>query len=251
MAPAAFIVRRGREVWRVAVSLGRSIGEALGRNPYVRRWVRRHPGSIRFLAERVDRSHFQGLPLTVLALTFAYGLALFAGIVEDVLTSDPVVAVDHASAQLIAAFRAPAVIPPFLWITNLGAPPLVGALLVVACLLLWLVNRRFAVAGLLMSTLGASVFLTLGKLTFQRPRPIEAVTLESSYSFPSGHATLSVAFYGFLGYLLIRSAARWNVRVKLFFATGGFVLLIGLSRIALGVHYPDFRYSTPRPKATA
>lgn len=232
-----FVVRQGREVWRVAVSLGRSIGEALGRNPYVRRLVRRHPRSIRFLAERVDRSHFHGLPLTVLALAFACVLALFAGIVEDVVTSDPIVAIDHAAAQLIAAFRAPEVVPPFVWITSLGAPPLVGALLLVACLLLWLVNRKFAAVGLLMSTLGASVFYTLGKWALQRPRPIEAVVVEPSYSFPSGHSTVSVAFYGFLGYLLIRSAARWNVRVKLFFVTGGLALLIGLSRIVLGVHY--------------
>lgn len=234
-----FVVRRGREVWRVAVSLGRSIKGALARNPYVRRWGRRHPGSIRFLTGRVDRSHFQGLPLTILAVAFAYVLALFGGIVEDVVTSDPIVAVDHATAQLIGAFRAQGIIPPFIWITNLGAPPLVGALLVAACLLLWLVNRSYAAAGLLVSTLGASVFLTLGKLAFQRPRPVEAVIFESSYAFPSGHATLSVAFYGFLGYLLIRSASRWNVRVRLFFATGVLVLLIGLSRIVLGVHYPS------------
>lgn len=232
-----FVVRRGREVWRVAVSLGRSIAAALDRNLYVRRWVRRHPETVRFLAGRVDGSRFQGLPLTVLTLAFAYVLALFAGIVEDVVTSDPIVAVDHATAQLIAAFRTPAAIPPFIWITNLGAPPLVGALLVAACLLLWLVNRRYAAAGLLMSTLGASLFLTLGKQAFQRPRPAEAVIFESSYSFPSGHASEAVAFYGFLGYLLIRSTVLWNTRVQFFFATGGLVLLIGLSRIVLGVHY--------------
>ncbi|AYH45687.1 bifunctional DedA family/phosphatase PAP2 family protein [Azoarcus sp. DN11] len=232
-----FVVRQGREVARAAMSIGRSIGRALGRNPYVRRWARRHPRTVRFLAARADRSHFGGLPLTVLALAFAYVLALFAGIVEDVVTSDAIVAIDHATAQLIAAFRAPSVIPPFVWISGLGAPPLVGALLVVASLALWLVQRWFAAAGLLVSTLGASLVLTLGKLAFQRPRPVEAVILESSYSFPSGHATTAVAFYGFLGYLLIRSAARWKVRVHLFFATAGLVILIGLSRIVLGVHY--------------
>ncbi|MYN11804.1 phosphatase PAP2 family protein [Pusillimonas sp. TS35] len=232
-----FVERQGREVWRVVVSLGRSLRAALSHNPYVRRWVRRHPHTVRFFAARVDRSHFYGLPLTLLALAFIYVLALFGGIVEDVVNSDPIVAVDHASAQLVAAFRAPSVIPPFVWIANVAAMPLVGAMLAVACLLLWLLNRAYAAAGLLLSTLGGAAFVTLSKWAFHRPRPVEAAILETSYSFPSGHATSVVAFYGFLGYLMIRTTTRWNVRVHLFFVVAGLVLLIGLSRILLGVHY--------------
>ncbi|MGE4560995.1 MAG: VTT domain-containing protein, partial [Desulfobulbus sp.] len=232
-----FAMHKGRQVWQVAVSLGRSIREALEQNPYVQRLVARHPHILRFIADRIDCSHFYGLPLTLLTLAFVSVLALFAGIVEDVVTSDPIVAFDQATAQLIAAFRAPAVLPPFLWMTSLGEPPVVGSLFAVACLLLWLVNRRYAAAGLLVSSLGAAVFCLLGKLAFHRSRPLEAVLAESSYSFPSGHATMSVAFYGFLGYLLIRSIDRWNVRVNLFFASGLLILLIGLSRIVLGVHY--------------
>src|SRR5690606_79894 len=70
-----------------------------------------------------------------------------------------------------------------------------------------------------------------------RLRPDGAVLLESSYSFPSSHAALSVAFYGFLGYLLIRSVQKWDVRIRLFCGTIGVMLLIGLSGVVLGVHY--------------
>jgi len=232
-----FVVRQGREVWRVAVSFGRSFRAALDRNPYARRWVRRHPATVRFFAGRVDRSHFRGLPLTLLALAFIYVLALFAGTVEDVITSDPIVAVDHATAELVAAFRAPSVIPPFVWIANVGAMPLVGAMLLAACVLLWLLNRSYEAAGLLLSTLGASAFVTLSKLAVQRPRPVEAVILETSYSFPSEHAASAIAFYGYLGYLMIRAATRWKRRVRVFFGVAALVLLIGLSRILLGVQY--------------
>ena len=232
-----FVMRKGRGIWLVAISLLSSIMEALRRNVHVRRWIHRHPNFTRFLANRIDRTHFQGLPLTVLALAFTYVLALFGGIVEDVVTSDPIVAIDHATAQLVANFRTPAVIPPFVWITDLGQPPIVGGLLVMGGLLLWYVNRRYAIVGLLASSLGATAFSSLGKLAFERARPTEAVLLETSYSFPSGHATIAVALYGFLGYLLIRSTARWKVRVNLFFSMVGLVLLIGLSRIMLGVHY--------------
>jgi len=232
-----FVARRGRDIWRVAGSLIRSTKAALGRNVYVRRWVHEHPDSIRFLTERIDRTHFQGLPLTVLALAFTYVLALFAGIVEDVVTSDPIVAIDHATSQLVAAFRVPEIIPPFVWITDLGQSSVVGVLLAAVALLLWLLNRKYAIVGLLVSGLGAAAFSALSKLAFERPRPTEAALLETSYSFPSGHATAAVAFYGFLGYLLMRSATRWKVRLNLFFWTVGLVLLIGLSRIILGVHY--------------
>ena len=177
------------------------------------------------------------MPLTVLILAFVYVLALFAGTVEDVVTADPIVALDHAVAQLIAAFRTPRVVSLFLWITTLGEPPVVSAVLVMTSLMVLLTKRKNMIVGLLASSLGAASFSMLGKLTFQRPRPIEAVLLESSYSFPSGHATIAVAFYGFLGYLLIRSATRWKYRANVFFAAGTLVLLIGLSRIVLGVHY--------------
>lgn len=148
-----------------------------------------------------------------------------------------IIVLDHAVAQFIATFREPLVLPALLWITSLGEPQLVGALLLVACLVLWLTQRKYAIAGLLASSLGAAVFVTLGKLAFQRPRPLEAVLIEASYSFPSGHATIAVAFYGFLGYVLIRCTARRALRITLLVASGVLVLAMGLSRIGLGVHY--------------
>lgn len=228
-----FVMRQGPHLWRLAVSLGRSLQAALARNAF----VRRHPRLMDFLARRMDRGELTGLPLTLLGGAFLYLLALFGGLIEDVVSSDPIVAVDHATAQLVAAFRAPEVIPPFVWITNLGSPPLVAGLLAITCAVLWLLHRRAAIVGLLVTVAGASSFSVLGKLAFQRVRPTDAFLLETSYSFPSGHATISVAFYGFLGYLLIRHATRWSSRVHLLFAFVALALLIGLSRIMLGVHF--------------
>lgn len=231
------VLRHGPQVMLLLVSLSRSIAGAVRGNPYVRRLSRRHPRIVRFLSDRTDRSHFYGLPLTLLILAFGYALALSAGIVEDLITSDPIIAFDHAAAQLIAAFRTQDVIPPFIWITDLGAPLVIGPWLLIAGGILWLLRRQWLIAALLTSSLGAMAFTSLGKFALHRPRPAEAVLLESSWSFPSGHATIAVAFYGFVGYLLIRSAAQWKNRVNLFFLTGVLILLIGLSRIVLGVHY--------------
>ena len=96
-------------------------------------------------------------------------------------------------------------------------------------------------------TFAAGAFVTSGlKLIFRIPRPWERYgdairTLHTStatgYSFPSGHATIAVAFYGFLGYVLIRCTARRALRITLLVASGVLVLAMGLSRIGLGVHY--------------
>ncbi|PKO76546.1 MAG: PA-phosphatase [Betaproteobacteria bacterium HGW-Betaproteobacteria-15] len=231
------VLRQGMKLWRVLVSLGRSLRRALAANPWVRRWQHRHPTMARFLALRMDRTHAQGLPLSLAVLTLVYVLALFVGIVEDVVTSDVVVSADHAAAQLVAALRPDGWVEPMAAFTNLGAPSVIAALLVTFALLLWWSGLGHAITGLLVSVLGASLFGHLAKLAFQRPRPLEAVLAETSYAFPSGHATVAVAFYAFVGYLLIRLSHTWTARVRLFFATALLVLLIGLSRILLGVHY--------------
>ncbi|MDP2779749.1 phosphatase PAP2 family protein, partial [Devosia sp.] len=73
------------------------------------------------------------------------------------------------------------------------------------------------------------------KNIFARPRPEMAVYAESSFSFPSGHSAASVAFFGFLTYVLIRE------RIGPFFVSfligATLVFLIGLSRIYLVEHY--------------
>jgi membrane protein DedA with SNARE-associated domain len=231
------LLRHGPRTWLLIRSLTRSIAWAIHDNPFVRRFVQRHPQLVRQLAARTDRTRFQGLPLTLLVLAFVYVLALTGGIVEDVVTSDPIVALDHATAQLVATFRAPEWVTPLIWITALGSSKVIVVLLALGALTLWLLRGPWLVAGLLVSSLGAAAFNALAKLTFQRPRPLEAILLEHSYSFPSGHATIAVAFYGFLGYVLIRQTRSWKRQVNWLSLSAVLILLIGLSRILLGVHY--------------
>lgn len=231
------VMRHGPQTMLVMRSLARSVARAIRGNPFVHHFIRHHPRIMQFLAARTDHSHFCGLPLTLLTLAFFYVLALFAGIVEDLVRADSIVAIDEITAQLVSSFRAPELIQPFIWLTNLGVPQVIGPLLVIAALAFWLLGRRWLIAPLLVSSLGAAAFTMLGKLAFQRPRPAEAVILEHSFSFPSGHATIAVAFYGFLGYVLIRSANNRRNRVNWLFLSGTVILLIGLSRIVLGVHY--------------
>ena len=232
-----FIFRYGQQWLRFAISIWHSIRTAVASNPEVVRLVDRNPRLFTFLAARFDRKHFSGLPLTLSAIAFLYVLALFGGIVEDLLSKDPIVAVDHNLAQVIATLRTADVVQVFIRVTELGMWQVAVPFTLITATVLWLTQRPWLTAGLLTSVVGSMVFTTLGKLAFHRPRPIEAVLIEHSYSFPSGHATIAVAFYGFLGYLLIRDSHTWRQRVNWLFVTLVVILLIGLSRIILGVHY--------------
>ena len=232
-----WVVRNGHSVIALFLSLSRSIKTAIVNNSDVIKLTLKYPRFFAFFGKRLDRSHFFGLSATLLGFSFFYVLILFAGIVEDLLTTDPVVAVDHHVSQLLNGLRTPIVNEFFYWVTKLGTVEIVFPLLVVATIIFWLLRKPLLTLPLLVSSLGAFSFTQLGKLAFQRARPDEALLPEQTYSFPSGHATIAVALYGFFIYLLIRHSSEWKSRVNLFFLGGVVIVLIGLSRIMLGVHY--------------
>lgn len=100
-------------------------------------------------------------------------------------------------------------------------------------------QRKILETIFLITTLISSWGIMEGlKYLFARSRPAgEAFTVASGYSFPSGHAMIALAFYGFLAALLLRhgkgSRQAWVKAIALYIL----VLLIGLSRIYLNVHY--------------
>ncbi len=94
----------------------------------------------------------------------------------------------------------------------------------------------------LLANLIVAVLLNLGlKSVFMRPRPdvaLAAIT-EVGSSFPSGHSMASAAFYGFFIFLARRGMQQQKAKTAWTLALGGVILLIGFSRIYLGVHYPS------------
>ena len=94
-----------------------------------------------------------------------------------------------------------------------------GVSAAVNLLLAWLLNERL-------------------KGVFQRPRPADPwLVQETGFSFPSGHSMVSMAFYGFLIYLVWRCVTDKKLKYTLTAVLGALILMIGLSRIYLGVHY--------------
>ncbi|MEJ2427320.1 MAG: LssY C-terminal domain-containing protein [Deltaproteobacteria bacterium] len=231
------IIKKGKEFLAVSVSLWQSIKEAVINNEHVSLWTQKHPRSVSFLQARLNPKAFSGLTLSILTVAFVYVLALFGGVVEDLITSDPIVAADVRIANLFSVFRTDALTKVFTWITLLGKSQVILAFIAVLVALLWLWRKSYYIIPLFIAVTGSEGFTYLGKLAFHRPRPELAVYAEHSFSFPSGHATIAVAFYGFAGYFLARFAQSWNRKVNISFITILLIIAIGFSRVYLGEHY--------------
>ncbi|PIR93421.1 PA-phosphatase [Candidatus Falkowbacteria bacterium CG10_big_fil_rev_8_21_14_0_10_43_10] len=230
-------IKKGRQFFSFLYSLWLSVKRAVTENPEVKKFAGKHKAFFRFTRRRLDRNEFYGLPLTLLSLTLIYALSLFGGIIEDIINSDIIVSADIRVANLLAIFRSAGLTKFFFWVTLLGKWQIIMIFTAAAVLILWLWKKRLYISPLLLSIAGSEIFTSIGKLVFHRVRPDIAVYPENYFSFPSGHATIAVAFYGFLTYFLIRNAKQWNIKINAFFAGFILIILIGFSRLYLGVHY--------------
>lgn len=204
-------------------------------HPQAQDFGARHPRTARAIAARLDRSRFAGLPASLLALGFAYALALWVGLALDFTAAEPIVQIDARLAQLMHLFWTPGLIAAFTRITALGDARLVAALLALAVLWLALARRPALILGLL-TALGLDLLtVALSKAAFARPRSGLGYFTETSGSFPSGHAGLSVAFFGMLFFIGWRMHRLGPVTAA--FLAALTALMIGLSRLYLVEHY--------------
>lgn len=121
-------------------------------------------------------------------------------------------------------------------ITNFG-----GALVLISiCLiaLLALKNKKYGIAMCINLIVVTLINLIIKNIVGRERPTILRLVEESGYSFPSGHSMASMAFYGFLIYLIYNSKIKSKkIKITLCTLIGLLILLIGLSRIYLGVHY--------------
>lgn len=203
--------------------------------PVLRRAVDRHPASAAFLARRFDAARFDGLTLTMLIGVSAYLLLAWADTVFDFLHIPQVAETDLRLARLIHAFWTPELLKVFGLISQLGHWPVVLAVFLGAALALVLTRRWPALLHLCSALGGELITVRLLKAAFDRPRPDLGYFVETSGSFPSGHATLSVAFWGTLVVILWRE--RLIAAPTALLAATGFAVLIGGSRLYLIEHF--------------
>jgi membrane protein DedA with SNARE-associated domain/membrane-associated phospholipid phosphatase len=214
-------------------------GEALLAYPPVARLRTRYDAQLRWLLRRLTPGQYLGLHLTIGLLAAAGGLWLFGGLAEDLLTGDPIVRFDRALDAYLHARATPPLTTFFLIITAFGSiEALVLLGVVMAAFLAW--GRRWVFLGSwLAAVAGSAVLNHLLKGLFARPRPHfeHPLLVETSYSFPSGHAMESFVVYGMLAYFAVLALRTWESRVGVVCGAALLVVLIGFSRMYLGVHY--------------
>jgi membrane-associated phospholipid phosphatase len=99
-------------------------------------------------------------------------------------------------------------------------------------------KKSYRILGLLFAVLGSAMTVQIGKHIWKINRPVQYSYYHmDSYSFPSGHATAAVAFYGIVFYLLIRLAKRRLTKFVLLISGLAIILLIGFSRMYLCEHF--------------
>lgn len=112
------------------------------------------------------------------------------------------------------------------------------SLIALSILLLFLIKNKRIPLRICINLIIVFLSSQLFKIIFRRPRPDGlALTTASGFGYPSGHAMVSLAYFGFLTYLLCKNVKSKLVKVLLITLCIIMVLLIGFSRIYLGVHY--------------
>lgn len=167
-------------------------------------------------------------------------LILFAKLVEDLIFNE-LLLFDRLATALIREQTTPVLTVVMKFFTALGSSKiLVPVFLVILVVLYRYFRQVWESVALVLATGGALLLNEALKWLFHRPRPaLPWLTTATGYSFPSGHAMISLAFFGMLGFVIWTNfRGRWGKVTAI--VVGAIVpLIIGTSRVYLGVHYPS------------
>ena len=159
----------------------------------------------------------------------------FLALAEDVFNKEimngDIIGYKMISTFLISDFATP--IAKF--ITNFGGAIFLSIATVM--LFLFIKNKKIGLS-IISNIVIIAVLNQLLKRILQRPRPTEfRIVEETGYSFPSGHSMVSMAFYGYLIYLIYKFVKNKYIKWSLIILLSILICTIGVSRIYLGVHY--------------
>lgn len=181
-----------------------------------------------------------GIFLVVGAIIAVAATVAFASLAEHVLAGGTQ-AFDVAILQWLHGHQSKALTAVMVEMTYLGTGTVVIVIVGVAALFLWHTEHKHSARLLLAATVGNILLDGALKLVYHRPRPSVFAwqTTAVSSSFPSGHAMSATVVYGTVAYLLVRLQKHRWARMLTLSAAILLILLICLTRLYLGVHYPS------------
>jgi len=197
--------------------------------------------AIRTLANRIE------FPVLLAGLIIAGGLWGFEELMEVARDTTP-----HAfDTEILLAFRQAGhpdvpVGPPWLEgamrdITSLGSSSVLVLIVTAVIVYLLLIRKAGTALFVLAAVAGGQALSTLLKAEIDRPRPdlVSHLVTETSLSFPSGHAMVSAVTYLTLGSLAARFLPGRTTKMFVLSLAVLTTLLVGVSRVYLGVHWPS------------
>jgi len=229
-------ISSGRRRIRKYKYLFLELGKRIHRSTFVKKFGIKFPGLYRFLTARFSLYNFSGLPLTFIFLVAGSNLLVFNQIADIIVSSKGIVELDTSISQYFFDRRTKEVAVPIFYFSKIGSFPFVIGIASVTALLLLYLKKYVYILALVVSLGGTALTIYFSKPHYQRARPdLFKYYDASSFSFPSGHSIIAVAFFGLLFYFLIRNIKR-HIGYSL---TGAliFINFIGFTRIYLGVHY--------------
>lgn len=199
--------------------------------------ARRSPGPFAHIVlSLLDPAKAESPALLTAAVLLVGSTWLSLGIVEDVISNDPLIQLDQTVYAALQGLRTPWGDDFMVAVTQMGGA--VGTIFLISGVsLLFVIERRWRTLAYWLAAAGvAEIFVSALKYALGRARPHNIYTGIEQYSFPSGHTTLSIVVYGFLAFLLSRGKSdRGKVAITLLAAVA--ITLIAFSRLYLGVHW--------------
>lgn len=168
-------------------------------------------------------------------IIFFICLIIFLALTEDVFNHE-IMKGDIIGYKIVSKYLIQSSLTPIIKvITNFGS----AVFLIFLTIILFIIIKDKKI-GILIGTnlILITILNQILKFIFQRPRPSEFMIIkEFGYSFPSGHSMVGMAFYGLLIYLIYKKIKNKSLKVLLIILLSFLILMIGISRIYLGVHY--------------
>jgi membrane-associated phospholipid phosphatase len=192
----------------------------------------------RSASSTMTAARFLGV-FAILAFIFAaFALALFFEVVDEIGADESLGRFDVELGAALREHLSYGTLSFFSVITRLGDPEFLIVVSTVVAVGLLALRRRTLAGAWIVATVSGAFLNRLLKTVFERARPLHdhGLVTETSWSFPSGHASGSMLVYGLLGYLIVRHTPRgWHVPVAL--TSVAMIVFVGSSRVLLQVHY--------------
>lgn len=240
LAVLVLVVLGGGLARRVGPDKATRLAAVITTSAAVRRTRHRFPRTTAWVLGRLDPTRSTGLALSIAVAAAAAATWTFAGITQDVVGHEELALLDPRIHSWVIGHRSGALTGFFRIVTWLGATAVTIPVLALVGGTIALRRRSWAPVLDVVAVYGTAVLAhaVVAQLVHRgRPSAIDWLAPAGGWAYPSGHTTQAVATWGVLALLLAVHASRRR-RVLLGLSATSLALIVGASRIYLGVHWP-------------